>query len=325
MLTNSKGLKGRILVTGACGQIGSELVTALSVCYGPERVLASDVREAPQSEWPGVEYVPLNVMDARALEELVRIKQVTEIYHLAAVLSAAGEAKPLKGWDLNMQGLLNVLEVCRTLGVGKLFWPSSIAVFGPASGREAQQGSKIDPLTVYGISKQAGEQWCRYYWRNYGLDVRSLRYPGLISHTAKPGGGTTDYAVDIFYKALEDGAYRCFLEKDTLLPMMYMADAIRATLQLMEAPAKELSVRTSYNVAAMSFTPADLSAVIAGLVPGFYSEYVPDFRQQIADSWPGWIDDTVAKRDWGWQPEYGLESMTRSMLTELKQKLAIAT
>jgi nucleoside-diphosphate-sugar epimerase len=261
------------------------------------------------------------VLNEAALEWLVANLGITQIYHLAAVLSASGEQKPLLSWDLNMKGLLNVLEIARKFKLEKIFWPSSIAVFGPGSPKAAcPQHSLTDPATVYGISKVAGEHWCKYYRSKYKLDIRSIRYPGLISHTAKGGGGTTDYAIDIFHEALEKGNYTCFLASGTCLPMLYMPDAIRATLELMEAPRLALSVNTAYNLSGLSFTPRELAAVIAGQIKGFQIAYEPDFRQEIADSWPWSIDDQKARFDWIWSPRFDLETMVADMLCQLKLK-----
>jgi nucleoside-diphosphate-sugar epimerase len=307
-----------ILVTGACGLTGTELVKALRLRYGRDAVIASDmaaVIEGMQEDGP---YCRLDVLDKYQLEKLVETRAVTQIYHLAATLSANGEKAPMAAWELNIQGLLNVLEAARQAKIEKVFWPSSIAVFGPGSHRAAcPQHTFTDPATVYGISKCAGEYWVNYYHRKYGLDVRSLRYPGLVSHSAKPGGGTTDYAVELFHAALEKRAYTCFLEKHTLLPMMYMPDAVRATLELMEAPEEQLSVRTSYNIAGMSFSPADLAGELFKYFPGLKVGYCPDFRQGIAAGWPASVDDHYARKEWGWRPAYDLEAMTAAMLEQL--------
>jgi len=271
----------KILITGACGQIGTELVAALRAKHGWKNVIASDIYPATDEMQACGTYIKLDVLNKKKLAYTVTQLGIGEIYHLAAVLSAKGEQNPTGAWDLNMQGLLNVLEVAKEKKVKKIFWPSSIAVFGPDSmPAVCFQNAKADPLTVYGISKMAGEYWCRYYQRNYGLDVRSLRYPGLISYSAPGGGGTTDYAVDIFHAAMESGSYTCFLKENTGLPMLYMADAIRATLELMEAPKANLSVETSYNIAGMSFTPGELAQAIRVHVPGLEVAYSPDKRQR---------------------------------------------
>jgi nucleoside-diphosphate-sugar epimerase len=312
-------MKPMILVTGACGQIGTELVAALRQQYGTGRVIATDIR--PKAFMMGDDgYHALNVMDKPGLDRLAGRFGITQIYHLASMLSASGEQQPLESWDLNMQGLINVLETAREQKLEKVFWPSSIAVFGPGSPRGAcRQDALPDPVTMYGISKMAGEQLCRYYHQKYGLDVRSLRYPGLISHSAPPGGGTTDYAVDIFREALAGGAYTCYLREDTALPMLYMPDAVRAALELMEAPAEKLTVRTAYNLGGMSFSPRQLAGAIRPHIPGLVMTYAPDFRQAIADSWPAGIDDRQARQDWGWNPAYGLEAMTTDMLEQLSK------
>ncbi|MEJ2880612.1 NAD-dependent epimerase/dehydratase family protein [Pedobacter sp. GR22-6] len=307
-----------ILVIGACGQIGSELTKALRKKFGTEQVLATDIRPASAVDPEMQPYAQLNVMDKPALSELMQGKQFTQVYHLAAMLSASGERNPQAAWELNMGSLLSVLDLCLARGVKKVFWPSSIAVFGPDSPKQncPQQGV-TEPTTIYGISKAAGENWCKYYFEKHGLDVRSLRYPGLIS-AGLPGGGTTDYAVDIFHSAAKEEPYTCFLSSETALPMMYMHDAIRATLELMEAPANELSVRTAYNLAALSFTPDQIYQEIKKLVPDFEINYEPDFRQEIADSWPQSIDDSAARKDWNWKPAYDLERMTAEMLSAIK-------
>jgi nucleoside-diphosphate-sugar epimerase len=314
--------KAKILVTGACGQIGTELVAALREKHGWKNVIASDVHPATDELRASGIYRKLDVLNKKKLAYMATHLGIGEIYHLAAVLSAKGEQNPAAAWDLNMQGLLNVLEVAREQQIKKVFWPSSIAVFGPDSmPAVCFQNSKCDPLTVYGMSKMAGEYWVRYYKRNYGLDVRSLRYPGLISHSAPAGGGTTDYAVDIFHAALASGTYTCFLKAHTALPMMFMADAIRATLLLMEAPKANLSVETSYNISAMNFTPAELAAEIKKHL-ALTVDYAPDSRQQIADSWPQSVNGRHAHEDWGWQPQYGLGEMVSEMLEHMQTKEA---
>jgi nucleoside-diphosphate-sugar epimerase len=313
-------LKEKILVIGASGQIGVELTLALRKIYGNSQVIASDLREQnPLLEGTGP-YVSLDVMNKEMLHVQVIRQNITQIYLLAAMLSATGEKNPNLAWHLNMQGLLNVLDIAREEKIHKVYWPSSIAVFGPSSPRQnCPQQTIIEPITVYGISKYAGEFWCNYYFNRYGVDVRSLRYPGLISYKSAPGGGTTDYAVEIYHDALESGQYECFLKEDTYLPMMYMPDAIRATIELMEAPAHKVSVRTSYNVSGMSFAPREIAAEIASHIPGFTISYKPDYRQNIADSWPQSIDDSVARADWGWKEEFDLAAMTADMLTNLRK------
>ena len=309
-----------IVILGACGQIGTELTLALRSRYGSESVIASDIREGTSELMESGPFVTLDATDFPALEELFRKTRVTEVYLMAAMLSATAEKHPARAWDLNMNSLLHVLELGRMGLYSKLFWPSSIAVFGPNTPKEnTPQSTVTEPSTVYGISKKAGEGWASYYHRKFGVDVRSLRYPGLISWKTQPGGGTTDYAVDIFHQALKNGRYECFLKEDTALPMMYMADAIEATLQLMEAPAGALSIRTSYNLSALSFTPGDLARSITSDLPDFKISYVPDSRQEIADSWPHSIDDSQARKDWGWEHRYDLEKLTREMLRNLRE------
>lgn len=309
-----------IVILGACGQIGTELTLALRSRYGSESVIASDIREGTAELMESGPFVTLDATDFPALEDLFRKTGVTEVYLMAAMLSATAEKHPARAWDLNMNSLLHVLELGRMGLYSKLFWPSSIAVFGPKTPKEnTPQSTVTEPSTVYGISKKAGEDWASYYHRKYGVDVRSLRYPGLISWKTQPGGGTTDYAVDIFHQALKTGSYECFLKKDTALPMMYMADAIDATLQLMEAPAGALSIRTSYNLGALSFTPEDLARSITSDLPDFKISYVPDSRQEIAESWPHSIDDSQARKDWGWEHRYDLEKLTREMLFNLRE------
>ncbi len=313
-------LREKILVIGASGQIGVELTLALRKIYGNANVVASDLREQnPLLEGTGP-YVSLDVMNKEMLHVQVIRQNFTQIYLLAAILSATGEKNPNLAWNLNMTGLLNVLDIAREEKIHKVYWPSSIAVFGPTSPkRDCPQQTIIEPTTVYGISKYAGEFWCHYYHQRFGVDVRSLRYPGLISYKSAPGGGTTDYAVEIYHEALENKKYQCFLKEDTYLPMMYMPDAIRATIELMEAPAAKIGVRTSYNLSGMSFSPKEIAAVIEKHIPGFVMQYKPDYRQAIADSWPQSIDDSVARRDWGWKEEYNLESMTRDMFINLEK------
>jgi nucleoside-diphosphate-sugar epimerase len=311
-------VKEKVLVIGASGQIGVELTLALRRIYGNANVVASDLREENELLKGSGPYVSLDVMNKEMLHVQVIRQNITQIYLLAAILSATGEKNPNLAWHLNMQGLLNVLDIAREEKLHKVYWPSSIAVFGPTSPREnCPQRTIIEPITVYGISKYAGEFWCNYFHQRYGVDVRSLRYPGLISYKSAPGGGTTDYAVEIFHEALEERSYNCFLREDTYLPMMYMPDAIRATIQLMEAPADKLSVRTAYNVSALSFSPREIAAEIKKHIPDFAIQYAPDYRQKIADSWPKSIDDSVAREDWNWKPEYDLSRMTVDMFENL--------
>jgi nucleoside-diphosphate-sugar epimerase len=312
-------MKEKILVIGASGQIGVELTLALRKIYSAANVIASDLREQnPLLEGTGP-YVSLDVMNKEMLHVQVIRQGVTQIYLLAAILSATGEKNPALAWHLNMQGLLNVLDIAKEEKLTKVYWPSSIAVFGPTSPKkDCPQKTIIEPTTVYGISKYAGEFWCNYYFMKYGVDVRSLRYPGLISYKSAPGGGTTDYAIEIFHEALEEGHYTSFLEKDTYLPMMYMPDAIRATIELMAAPAENITIRTSYNLSAISFSPEEIATEIKKHILDFAIDYAPDYRQVIANSWPQSIDDSVAQNDWGWKPEYDLERMTKDMLENLK-------
>lgn len=310
--------KEKILVIGASGQIGVELTLALRKIYGAQNVIASDLREQNELLQGTGPYVSLDVMNKEMLHVQVIRQGVTQIYLLAAILSATGEKNPGLAWHLNMQGLLNVLDIAREEKLTKVYWPSSIAVFGPTSPKKnCPQKTIIEPTTVYGISKYAGEFWCNYYFNKYGVDVRSLRYPGLISYKSAPGGGTTDYAIEIFHEALEEGRYNCFLEKDAYLPMMYMPDAIRATIELMEAPKEKIKERTSYNLAAISFSPEEIAEEIQRHIPQFTISYIPDYRQVIADSWPQSIDDSAARTDWGWEHEYDLERMTEDMLKNL--------
>jgi nucleoside-diphosphate-sugar epimerase len=312
--------KEKILVIGASGQIGVELTLALRKMYGAAQVVAADLREQNPLLAGTGPYVSLDVMNKEMLHVQVIRQNITQIYLLAAILSATGEKNPSLAWNLNMQGLLNVLDIAREEKLSKVFWPSSIAVFGPSSPRvNCPQHTIIEPTTIYGISKYAGEFWCNYYWQRYGVDVRSIRYPGLISYKSEPGGGTTDYAVEIYHEALSKQSYSCFLKADTFLPMMYMPDAIRATTELMEAPARQIAIRTSYNLSAMSFSPAQIAASIQRQIPDFSISYQPDYRQQIADSWPQSIDDSAARRDWGWKHEFDLDAMTVDMLRNLGQ------
>jgi nucleoside-diphosphate-sugar epimerase len=311
-------VKEKILVIGASGQIGVELTLALRKIYGNASVIASDLREENDLLKGTGPYVALDVMNKEMLHVQVIRQGVTQIYLLAAILSATGEKNPGLAWSLNMQSLMNVLDSAREEKLTKVYWPSSIAVFGPTSPKkDCPQQTIIEPITVYGISKYAGEFWCNYYFHKYGVDIRSLRYPGLISYKSAPGGGTTDYAIEIFHEALEEKFFTCFLEPDTYLPMMYMPDAIRATIELMEAPIEKISIRTSYNISAMSFSPAEIAAEIKKSIPDFKISYAPDYRQAIAQSWPQSIDDKVARNDWGWKPEYDLPRMTSDMLENL--------
>jgi nucleoside-diphosphate-sugar epimerase len=300
----------KILIIGAGGQIGTELTETLRAKYTGTAVIATDVRENEGLSKDGPFFL-LDVLDKAAIYSLVEREKVTQIYHLAALLSATGEKNPEFAWQLNMDGLLHVLNAARDLNVSKVFWPSSIAVFGPGTpANHTPQDTVMDPNTVYGISKLAGERWCEYYYNRYKVDVRSIRYPGLIGYKSAPGGGTTDYAVDIFHQALQKGSFTCFLKPDTALPMMYMPDAIRATISLMDAPAEQVKIRSSYNLGGISFTPAQIAQAIQKHIPSFTIDYAPDFRQAIADSWPNSIDDSRACADWGWNMDYDLDAMT---------------
>ena len=316
----------KILVIGASGQIGTELTLALRQQFGGEMVIAADLkREADLLKGTGP-FLPLDIMHKEILRVQVRRHEVKTIYLLVAMLSAAGEKNPMLAWHLNMQSLINTLEVAREEEVKKVFWPSSIAVFGMDAPKEnCPQEAYAAPSTVYGISKLAGEQWCHYYYYRYGVDVRSIRYPGLISYKTLPGGGTTDYAIEIFHSAIRGESYSCFLRSDKRLPMMYMDDAVRATIELMEAPESRISVRTAYNLAGISFTPSEIAHEIKKLIPGFQIEYKPDFRQAIADSWPESIDDHVASEDWGWKPAFNLRDMTAEMISHISPGLAVSS
>jgi nucleoside-diphosphate-sugar epimerase len=312
--------KPRFLIIGANGQIGTELAELLVKRHGHEAVITSDL--APVGRVPGIAHESLDVTDAAALLAVVKRHKVTQVYHLAAALSATGEKHPQWAWNLNMVGLLNVLELARNEKLERVFWPSSIAAFGPTTPRDqTPQATVMDPTTVYGISKLAGEGWCRWYHANHGVDVRSLRYPGLISWKTPPGGGTTDYAVEIFHEALKHGRYTSFLSEGQALPMMYMPDALRATVELMEAPSSSIKERGSYNLGGISFTPVELAAAIRRRIPGFQLTCEPDFREQIAASWPNSIDDSVAQREWGWTLEYDLQAMVDDMLENLRPRV----
>lgn len=310
--------KEKILVIGASGQIGVELTLALRKVYGGSQVIASDLREENELLKGTGPYVSLDVMNKEMLHVQILRQNITQVYLLAAMLSATAEKNPHLAWHLNMQSLLNVLDIAKEEKLKKVYWPSSIAVFGPTSPKvNCPQQTIIEPTTIYGISKYTGEFWCNYYFQRYGVDVRSLRYPGLVSYKSSPGGGTTDYAIEIFHAAKEKKSYSCFLNTDTRLPMMYMDDAIRATIEMMESPADKIRVRTSYNIAAMSFTPAEIATEIQTHIPDFTISYAPDYRQSIAESWPQSIDDAIAQDDWGWKPAFNLASMTKDMLANL--------
>ncbi len=308
-----------ILVLGASGQIGSELIEKLRTIYGSTHVVASDIRNGSPSLMNSGPFEIIDATDKEAILSVVKKYNVTQIYLLAAMLSATGEKFPQKAWDLNMTSLLAVLDLAKDKHINQVFWPSSIAVFGSTSPKiHTPQKTIMEPSTVYGISKISGEFWCNYYHEKYGVDVRSLRYPGIISWKTKPGGGTTDYAVDIFFKALEQGSFECFLSEDTCLPMMYMEDAVHATVQIMQVNANQINIRTSYNLSAMNFTPKELASAIHQHLPNFTMTYKTDYRQAIADSWPDSIDDTKAREDWGWSPKYTLLKMTKDILENLQ-------
>ncbi|ADV49138.1 L-threonine 3-dehydrogenase [Cellulophaga algicola DSM 14237] len=308
-----------ILIIGACGQIGTELTFALREKHGNENVIASDIREGNAELMASGPFEILDATNYEAIENVVMHYEIEEVYLMAAMLSATAEKFPMRAWNLNMNSLFNVLNLAKEKKISKLFWPSSIAVFGPNTPKEhTEQNTIMEPSTVYGISKQSGERWCEYYFNKFGVDVRSVRYPGLISWKTLPGGGTTDYAVEIYHKALEEKKYSCFLKEDTLLPMMFMDDAIRATIDIMETPAEKIKIRSSYNLAAMSFNPSEIAKSIQQHIPEFKISYAPDFRQQIADSWPSSINDNKAQEDWGWKPAFNLEKTTQEMLKNLK-------
>lgn len=317
-MTKHYFMKKRILIIGACGQIGTELTTKLRSIYPPHKVIASDIVAGDEALLDGGPFEILDATDYSAIEDIVIRYEITEVYLMAAMLSATAEKFPMKGWDLNMNSLFNVLNLAKDKKIAKLFWPSSIAVFGPTTPKEnTPQHTITEPSTVYGISKLTGERWCQYYHKRYGVDVRSIRYPGLISYTTLPGGGTTDYAIDIFHKALKHKKYISFLSAQTTLPMMYMEDAIRGTINIMEASSEKIKIRSAYNLAAVNFNPEELAASIRKYIPEFRISYQPDFRQAIADSWPQSIDDTEARTDWGWEHKYDLEQMTGIMLENL--------
>ena len=309
----------KILIIGACGQIGTELTQKLRKIYGTENVIASDIRKLNVDVVNSGPFEVINALDFNQIEHLVEVHQINDVYLMAALLSATAEKNPAFAWDLNMNSLFHVLNLAKAGKIKKIFWPSSIAVFGPTTPKEnTPQYTIMEPSTVYGISKQSGERWGEYYHNLFGVDVRSIRYPGLISWSSPPGGGTTDYAVDIYHKALENQSYECFLSAETKMPMMYMDDAIAATIQIMQAPAEQIKIRSSYNLAAMSFTPTEIAAEIQKHIPDFTISYAPDFRQKIAASWPASIDDSRAREDWGWNHHFALDNMTVDMLEHLK-------
>jgi nucleoside-diphosphate-sugar epimerase len=311
-------MKKRILIIGACGQIGTELTAELRKMYSPHKVIASDIQEGDEALVASGPFEILDATDYGAIEDIVIRYEITDVYLMAAMLSATAEKFPMKGWNLNINSLFNVLNLAKEKKIEKIFWPSSIAVFGPTTPRaNTPQPTIMEPSTVYGISKQTGERWCEYYFNRYGVDVRSIRYPGLISYKTLPGGGTTDYAIDIYHKAVKHGKYVSFLNADTTLPMMFMEDAINATIGIMEAPSEKIKIRSAYNLAAVSFSPKEVAASIQKHLPNFKIAYKPDFRQAIADSWPQSIDDSNARNHWGWEHKFTLEDMTRIMLENL--------
>ncbi|AWH84574.1 NAD-dependent epimerase [Flavobacterium album] len=311
----------KILIIGACGQIGTELTAKLRSIYGTDEVVASDVRKGDPAFVASGPFEVVNALDFNQVQSIIEKHKVEDVYLMAALLSATAEKNPAFAWDLNMNSLFHVLNIAKEGKIKKIFWPSSIAVFGPTTPKQnTPQYTVMEPSTVYGISKQSGERWCEYYHNIYGVDVRSIRYPGLISWSTLPGGGTTDYAVDIYHKALSDGKYTCFLSEETRLPMMYMDDAIRATVEIMQAPAENIKIRSAYNLSAMDFTPEEIANAIKKHIPDFTIDYAPDFRQKIADSWPQSIDDSSARQDWGWKHNFDLDAMTADMLEHLAAK-----
>lgn len=310
--------KEKILLTGAGGQIGTALSAALRKVYGEDNVLGSDIKRNPANEGP---FVMLDIINTQRIAEVIDDFKITQIYHLAAILSANGEWRPRKTWNVNLNSTLSLFDLAKEKKINKIFFPSTIAVFGTTTPRQnTPQHTSLEPTTVYGISKLSGELWSQYYFKRYGLDIRSVRYPGIISYETMPGGGTTDYAVEIFHKAIQEKKYECFLKEDTYLPMLYMPDAIKGTLQLMETEADKIKIRTAYNLAAMSFSPAELADEIKKHIPDFAISYQPDFRQAIADSWSQSIDDSAARADWGWSPKYDLASMTADMIKQLNSR-----
>lgn len=311
----------KILIIGASGQIGSELSLKLREIYGNENVIASDIKEGGADLMKSGPFEVADATNKDRIEQIIEKHKITDVYLMAAMLSATAEKIPMKAWDLNMDSLFIILNLAKENKIKKVFWPSSIAVFGPSTPKnDTPQTTIMEPSTVYGISKQTGERWCEYYYKKYGVDVRSIRYPGIISYKTLPGGGTTDYAIEIFHEALKEGKYTSFLSQDTGLPMMYMDDAIKATVDLMEAPAEQVKVRSSYNLAAMTFTPRELAAEIKKQISKFEISYKPDFRQDIADSWPSSINDEPARQDWGWNHQYDLIKLTSTMLEGLRKE-----
>ena len=313
-------MPSNILVIGAAGQIGTELTLKLREVYGADRVIATDITDSPPEALLEGPFEKLNILDKEKLFEVVKQNNVSEIYLLAALLSATAEQNPALGWDLNMNGLSNVLDLSREGQIKRIFWPSSIAVFGPNTPKNnTPQRTIMEPTTVYGISKVAGESWCEYYHKRYGVDIRSVRFPGIVGYKSAPGGGTTDYAVHIFHEAVKNGHYDCFLSEDSELPMMYMPDAIKSILEIMDAPEENISLRTSYNISGVSFTPKTLSDAIRKEIPDFTVSYTPDYRDLIAKSWPSTLDDSLARKDWGWKPDFGLEDLVNDMLVNLRE------
>lgn len=315
----------KILVIGACGQVGTELVLELRNLHGDDSVIASDIRNPENEELKSGPFEILDVLDKDLLYGIVKKHDIGTVYNMAALLSATAEKNPEFGWELNMKGLFNVLDLAREKHIDKTFWPSSIAVFGPTTPKKnTPQDCIMDPATVYGISKLAGERWCEYYSKRWAVDVRSVRYPGLISYKALPGGGTTDYAVEIFHKAIKEGSYTSFLEANTELPMLYMPDAIKATIGITECDPGLVKIRSSYNLAGFSFSPSELAIAIDQVIPSFSIDYEPDFRQKIAAGWPGSIDDTQARQDWAWKNDFSLPEMVSDMIVNLKKQFSIA-
>jgi len=312
----------KILILGALGQIGTELTIALREKYGVNQVFTSDIRSSNNAGFDTGQHIELDIMDDKKLHQIIGDLKITQIYHLAAILSAKGEENPRLAWDINMNGLLNVLQVAVEAGINKIFWPSSIAIFGKRTPIErSQQYTVTDPHTIYGISKLAGERWCHYYHYKKGLDIRSLRYPGIISYKGEPGGGTTDWAVEVFYEAIKYGKYECFLEPESCLPYMYMPDAVKSTIMLMDVPKDRITVHSSYNIGAMSFTPEDLAHEIRKYLPSFEISYKPDFRREIARNWPASINDEYARTDFNWQPQFDLEATVKDMMENVAIKL----
>lgn len=315
-------MPGRILIIGACGQIGTELTLKLREIHGDDQIVASDIREGAEELMKSGPFEIINATDEQSIRDMISKYEVKQVYLMAAMLSATAEKAPMKAWDLNMDSLFIILNLAKEGIIDKVFWPSSIAVFGPTTPKDdTPQTTIMEPTTVYGISKQTGERWCEYYNRKFGVDVRSIRYPGIISYKTLPGGGTTDYAIEIFHEAIKNKSYSCFLSRDAALPMMFMDDAIKATVDIMEAPGDKVKIRSSYNLSAISFTPEILADEIKKHMPEFTITYEPDFRQSIAESWPSSIDDSAARADWNWEHEFDLDRMTTTMLEGVKETL----